>query len=75
MCKHKNVFPMLPIEYGGIVILSFLLSLGNMAGNGGGGLIVPMAQIFFGFDIKISVGISNAVLFTGSVTRYLYTLK
>lgn len=35
--------------------------------------MVLIAQIFFGFDVKGSVGISTAVIFAGSTARYLYT--
>ena len=43
---------MLPIEYAGIIVFVLALVLGNISGNGGGGLVVPIAQIFFGFEIK-----------------------
>jgi len=44
-----------------------------MAGNAGGGVIVLIAQIFYGFDVKGSVGISTSCIFAGSIARYLYT--
>ena len=74
-CIHKNVFPLIPLEYGGIVVLFVLLAIANMAGNSGGGLVVPLAQIFFGLDVKFAVGVSNAVIWTGAFVRYWYSFK
>jgi uncharacterized membrane protein YfcA len=53
------------------MLIALLLS--NIAGNAGGGVVLFIAQIFFGFDVKGSVGISVAVNAAGSIARYLYT--
>jgi hypothetical protein len=50
-----------------------LLLLSNIAGNAGGGVVLFVAQIFFGFDVKGSVGISVSVNAAGSIARYFYT--
>jgi uncharacterized membrane protein YfcA len=73
VCQHKNQFPFLKKEYGSLVICFVLLLISNISGNAGGGVVVLIAQIFYGFDVKSSVGISVAVNFAGSITRYLYT--
>ena len=51
-----------------------LLSLFSIAGLGGGGIIIPFSMIFFVFDTKNAIAISNFAIFTCSVTRYIYTL-
>ena len=66
---------MIPFEYGGIVVLTFYLIIANFCGNAGGGLIVPLAQIFFGFNVKTSISISNVCVFTCTFTRYWYSIK
>ena len=50
-----------------------LLAICSIAGTAGGGVIVLIAQIFYGFDVKGSVGISTSCIFAGSFATYLYT--
>ena len=53
ICEHKGVFPIdKGIEWLGAVITSVVICLSNMGGMGGGGAVIPIAMIFFGFDTK-----------------------
>ncbi|CDW79605.1 UNKNOWN [Stylonychia lemnae] len=74
LCEHKGIFPIYERELAGILIIPCLLSLFSIAGLGGGGVIIPLSMIFFVFDTKNAIAISNFAIFTCSVTRYLYTL-
>eukprot|EP00347_Sterkiella_histriomuscorum_P016584 403352629 len=74
LCEHKPIFPIYEKELVGIVIIPLLLSLFSIAGLGGGGIIIPFSMIFFVFDTKNAIAISNFAIFTCSVTRYIYTL-
>eukprot|EP00347_Sterkiella_histriomuscorum_P009932 403339320 len=74
LCEHKPIFPIYQKELVGIVIIPLLLSLFSIAGLGGGGIIIPFSMIFFVFDTKNAIAISNFAIFTCSVTRYIYTL-
>lgn len=47
-----------------------MLLLSNIAGNSGGGVVLFVAQIFYGFSVKSSVGISVSINGAGSVARY-----
>lgn len=68
------MFPIYPREMIGIVIIPLLLSLFSIAGLGGGGIIIPFSMVFFVFDTKNAIAISNFAIFTCSITRFLYTL-
>lgn len=73
-CQHKSIFPIYPRELFAIVVIPILLSLFSIAGLGGGGIIIPFSMVFFVFDTKNAIAISNFAIFTCSVARYLYTL-
>lgn len=51
-CQHKNLFPPLGAEYGGFIAQFCLLTFANMAGVGGGGLVIPFVILFNGFNAK-----------------------
>jgi uncharacterized membrane protein YfcA len=58
-CEHKDVFPLEIIEFFGSIVLAIMLAISNAAGIGGGGIIVPIAIIFFQFSTKEAVALSN----------------
>ena len=43
------------IEYVGAVMTLILLFISNVGGLGGGGAVIPIAMIFFGFDTKQAI--------------------
>ena len=49
MCRHKDVFPILGMEFIGLFLLIVIMSLSTMAGIGGGGIVIPFCMTFFGF--------------------------
>ena len=59
-CAHKGLFPLLPIEWLGTFLFSIIMLLSNVGGIGGGGIAIPMVQIFFGWDdLKKAIAISS----------------
>jgi uncharacterized membrane protein YfcA len=48
------------------------MALCNIAGIGGGGIIVPLTMSFFSFDTKDAITISGFSIFTGSLARFIY---
>jgi hypothetical protein len=52
VCRHKDIFPIYPREFIGVVLLPVLLGMANVGGIGGGGLIIPFLMTFWGFDTK-----------------------
>ena len=50
-----------------------MLLITSVAGSSGGGVILFIAQILYGFDVRESVGISIAVNGSSTVARYIIT--
>lgn len=66
---------MLPQEFIGLFILPVIIGLSNVAGIGGGGLMIPVFMSFWDFDTKQSIQLSGATIFVGSVVRYIYNIN
>lgn len=48
-----------------------LLALSNSGGLGGGGAMVPVLMIFFRFDLKRAIALSNSTIFISALIRFL----
>lgn len=75
VCKHKSVFPINNLEFGGFVLIFLQLWLANVGGIGGGGVVVPIAMLFFKFDAKNAIALSNISIFLSSLMRFFYNAK
>ena len=75
VCEHKEVTPILAIEVLGYIVTCFILLASNMGGLGGGGSVIPIAMVFFGFDTKQSIALSNATIMVASLVRYIYNFN
>ena len=50
--------------------------LSNVGGIGGGGIAIPMVQIFFGWaDIKEDIAISSFSIFISTFTRFFFNFN
>lgn len=65
----------MPREFAGIYVLAVIMGLGTMAGIGGGGIVIPLLMILFGFDTKSSIAISGFTIFLCSVVRFIVNIK
>ena len=52
VCEHKDVWPLNALEWIGNFVTLLVLVTSNCGGLGGGGAIIPVAMIFYGFDTK-----------------------
>jgi hypothetical protein len=68
-CEHKGIFPILPSEYIGLIIMPLLLGIASLAGLGGGVVFVPLMMAFFHFKTKDTVAMSLAIVFESGVIR------
>lgn len=75
LCKHKPVFPLVPIEITGTVVLTILMALAVMSGIGGGGIIVSLLMVFYQLDTKAAIAVSGFTILTGSLARYIITIN
>lgn len=68
LCVHKELFPLFGLEYAGLVCSFFLMVLSNAAGIGGGGLLIPLTIVFFGWDSKSATVMAS---FFNSIAAFL----
>jgi uncharacterized membrane protein YfcA len=58
-------------EFWGLIVVFIALWLANMGGVGGGGIVMPISIIFFRFDPKNAIALSNFSIFLSSIIRFL----
>lgn len=63
VCRHKNLFPLYPLEIIGIVLYIIAAVLSGLAGMGGGSILVPILIIFFKFSTKEAINVGNIFIF------------
>ena len=67
---------MLGIEWVGTFLFSIIMLLSNVGGIGGGGIAIPMVQIFFGWDdLKKAIAISSFSIFISTLTRFFWNFN
>jgi len=70
------LWPLKPIEWVGTILFSLIMLLSNVAGIGGGGIAIPMVQIFFGWeDLKEAIAISSFSICCASFGRFFFNWK
>ena len=74
-CEHKDVWPMTAMEWVGNFVTVIVLLVSNCGGLGGGGAFIPVAMIFYGFNAKQAIGLSNASICVASIIRYIVNFK
>jgi len=67
---HKDILPLKGIEFWGLVLVFWFMWYANMGGVGGGGIVVPIGILFFKFDPKNAIALSNFSIFLSSLIRY-----
>ena len=70
-CAHKDLWPMEPLEFWGMLFVFGIIWITNIAGLGGGGIVVPISVIFFKFDAKNAIALSNFSIFASSTQRWI----
>lgn len=52
VCEHKALFPMNVVEFIGCFMIIILDFIANAAGTAGGGVVIPLVMMFFGWGTK-----------------------
>ena len=73
--QHKDLFPIDKAD----VIGSFLVAVGLMiaasGGIGGGGILVPLLIMVFGFNPKYAIPLCNSTVFGSSITNVVLNVS
>lgn len=67
--KHKDLFPLDQSDYFGTVLVGVGLMIAASGGVGGGGILVPLLIIVYGFHPKNAIALSNFTILGSSVTN------
>ena len=59
------------MEFLGCITTVIIIFAANCGGLGGGGALVPVVMVFFNFDIKASIALSNITILFSSYVRMI----
>ena len=72
VCYHKEPYPNIyPSEWLGYIAIFFMMIFANCGGLGGGASVMPLSMIFFGFNAKEAIVLSNASITVSAIVRYV----
>jgi len=71
ICGHKPLFPLVKIEYIGVLVTIIIAGLSSSGGVGGGTVLSPILLIFFRYTESISIMIVYAMIFGGAVGNFI----
>ena len=63
------------MEILGLFTLSLMMCLSTMGGIGGGGVVVPLLQIFYNFELKEATTLSGFSIVMCQLMRFVYNFK
>lgn len=66
---HKDLFPLDTSDYLGTALVGVGLMIAASGGVGGGGILVPLLIIVYGFHPKNAIALSNFTILGSSVTN------
>jgi Sulfite exporter TauE/SafE len=72
--QHKNLFPIDNTDIFGSLLVAFGLMISASGGIGGGGILVPLLIIIFGFNPKYAIPLSNITILGSSITNVILNL-
>lgn len=72
---HKDIFPLDTSDYVGTFLIIIGLMIAASGGIGGGGIIVPLLILVFGFSPKKAIPLSNFTILGSSLTNMLMNLS
>jgi hypothetical protein len=72
---HKNLFPMDTSDIIGTLLVGIGLMIAASGGIGGGGILVPLLIIVYGFHPKFAIPLSNFTILGSSITNMVLNLR
>jgi uncharacterized membrane protein YfcA len=73
--SHKDLFPLDSNDCIGSLIIFIGLVIATSGGIGGGGIIVPVLLLFFHFDSRHAIPLSNITIFGASIVNLLFNAR
>lgn len=73
--SHKDLFPLDSNDCIGSLIIFVGLVIATSGGIGGGGIIVPVLLLFFHFDSRHAIPLSNITIFGASIVNLLFNAR
>ena len=70
---HAPLFPLTTSDYVGFACATVGLMIAAGGGVGGGGILVPIYILIFGFSPKHAIPLSNVTVFGGAIANTIYT--
>ena len=70
---HAALFPLTTSDYVGFACATVGLMIAAGGGVGGGGILVPIYILVFGFSPKHAIPLSNVTVFGGAIANTIYT--
>ena len=74
LSSHKSLFPLNFEDVVGTILVSLGLLIAASGGIGGGGILVPLFILVFGFGPKHAVALSNFCILATSITNVVINL-
>ena len=71
VCVHKSLWQLTGLEWFGIPFTALWLMACNSGGIGGGSTLVPLVRMLFKFDVVYAIALSNAMVTTTGLMRYV----
>ena len=69
--RHKDLFPLDNSDYFGTLFVCFGLLIAASGGIGGGGVLVPLLILVYGFSPKFAIPLSNFTIVGSSITNMI----
>lgn len=63
------------LEYIGTFFVILLMILSTAGGTAGGGVLIPLAMAFYGFDTKSGIALSNCCVIFAAFINYVIHFK
>jgi uncharacterized membrane protein YfcA len=71
MCFHKDLWPLLPIEWVGIIIVPLAAMIAAPTGVGTGSILTPFFIVFFGFSVLETIPIKIPIIVVLAINRLI----
>jgi hypothetical protein len=72
---HKDLFPLNTQDYVGTILVSLGSMIAASGGIGGGGILVPILILVYGFHPKYAIPLSNFTIVGSSITNMALNLQ